>query len=330
MSKLAQARRITALKGHFTRLLNQIRILLGDDFNKEEVLDLQNTLNDRRDLLVDEIYTYLDMLTAEDDESNIKEREKEIAEIDAKIDKVNDEVASALKQSKLKVTPKVTMEPDCVERISLPRFNGSGYFRWKAMYDCLVHNQHYTDLIKMLKLLSCLDGEPKELLKNYPLKDHSYSHCISRLEQVYGGDERHVSEVVRQVRTGKTVDEENLAELRRFVSTLEAAVVALGENNENLRGCGTLYQCARERLSSTLAREYTRWTVEQDVSEAFSSLITFLSKWSKIIESAPQGAKSRQRPPMISHNQMLTDAGRNVTPKRDFLPTCAWHQKEAS
>jgi len=24
----------------------------------------------------------------------------------------------------------------------------------------------------------------------------------------------------------------------------------------------------------------------------------------------------------------LTDAGRNVTPKRDFLPTCAWHQKE--
>ena len=103
----------------------------------------------------------------------------------------------------------------------------------------------------------------------------------------------------------------------------------LGEESEELTQRGALYQCAKERLSSSLLREYMRWVVEQNASEQFSSLIKCLCQWSKIIENAPQASK-RIRPPMISHNQTLCRESPNnySSTKESFVPVCAWHQKE--
>ena len=98
----------------------------------------------------------------------------------------------------------------------------------------------------MLRLVACLDREPKQLLMNYPPVEASYDLCLSRLEQVYGGTERR--------RQGRIVDEENLLEVRKFISTLEAVDVALAETGESVSCHGTLYMVSKERLSQQLLR----------------------------------------------------------------------------
>ena len=57
INKLIQARKIAALKGHLTRVFNKTRIALAEDeVDKNLILELQETLCDKRDIFVNEIY----------------------------------------------------------------------------------------------------------------------------------------------------------------------------------------------------------------------------------------------------------------------------------
>ena len=141
-----------------------------------------------------------------------------------------------------------------------------------------------------------------------------------------GGPERRVANAIRKVRTGRTIEEENLPEIRIFITVLEAAQIVLGYGDEELRQGGALYQCARERLSSTLTRNYLKWALEKDVNESFTSLINFLNIWSKIIEGAPSEHNyKRNRPPMMSH--MINEDKKTYCFNKD-INVCPWHKKE--
>ena len=56
MSNPSLARKVSALKGHITRTINQIRdsIRRGDD--EDTIINLRDTLCDRRDVYSDELY----------------------------------------------------------------------------------------------------------------------------------------------------------------------------------------------------------------------------------------------------------------------------------
>ena len=330
--RISQARKITALKGHLTRLINKIQnILCQEEFDKDELIDLKETLFDRRDILIDEINAYIDELHLQKEEEEIKRRENEINVIDDKIEFLTTDINNTLKDLKMtnKSKSQKQQQPECqLERITLPRFNGKEYFQWKAIFDVVIDEQSWPDRIKFIRLMSCLDGAPRELLSNYPPVDASYHRCLNRLEQVYGGPERRVADAIRKVRSGRTIEEENLPELRRYITVLEAAEIALGYDDDELRQGGALYQCARERLSSSLTRNYLKWALEKDVSESFQSLTTFLTIWSKVIEGTPSEHNiKRNRPPILSHT--IDNDKRNCRPNKDnFVIVCPWHKKE--
>ena len=337
--RLSQVKKISGLKGHITRCINKIHSVLAEDYiDKNELKELNETLLDRRDILVNEIYTYLESLEDKTEEQNeFEEKQKEINKLDSKIEAISEEINRALKQIKIdNMTPTVSVNQnklECqLERIALPKFNGKDYHHWKPIYDAVVHVQSWPDTTKMIRLLSCLEAEPRELLKNYPLVDASYELCLSRLEQVYGGEDRRITEAIRRVRTGKTIDEENLPEVRRFTTTLESAEIALTTSGEDVSNHGALYHCAKERLSPSLLRTYIKWIFDTGVSESFKSLINFMTQWSKILENAP-ACKRIARPFMTSHvldtNASTSNNIKNLSRSKEiFIPPCVYHQKE--
>lgn len=103
--RLAQAKKMTALKDHLTRLFNRIQnILVQDEVNKNELIDLKETLYDRRDILVSEIYTYLDELDGS--KEDMLENEKQIEVIDDKIESIVNEINIFLKKTGKEVKQK--------------------------------------------------------------------------------------------------------------------------------------------------------------------------------------------------------------------------------
>lgn len=62
----------------------------------------------------------------------------------------------------------------------MPKFSGKDYFQWRAIFDVVVHSKPYLDQIKILILLSCLEEEPKELIKNFPPVDANYKPAVPR------------------------------------------------------------------------------------------------------------------------------------------------------
>lgn len=81
------------------------------------------------------------------------------------------------------------------------------YYQWKAIFDVVVDQHNWSDRTKFLRRLSSLDGEIKELPKNYPSVDVRVRHptCLIRLKHVNGGDERRIVEAIRQVRTARLI-----------------------------------------------------------------------------------------------------------------------------
>lgn len=157
--------------------------------------------------------------------------------------------------------------------------------------------------------------------------------ALDRLESVYGGQDRKLADAIRNVRQGRTVEEENLYELRRFISTLEATTLVLG--NKDVEGnTDALFQLAKERLAKGLLRNYVKWLMDRNASESFHSLITFLSEWIKIIESAPDSTKTnRFKMQMSTYSQVMEDkdigARSSYQNGRPIYQTnCLWHLKE--
>ena len=73
----------------------------------------------------------------------------------------------------------------------------------------------------MLHLLSCLEGEPKDLIAHYPPTSDSYGCALDPLELLYGGRRRLMSEAIQNVRQGRVTDEENVRDVKRFLAVLE-------------------------------------------------------------------------------------------------------------
>ena len=77
--------------------------------------------------------------------------------------------------------------PRKLPAISLPQFSGK-YSDWSSFKDMfLAFIKHDTDLqeVERLFLLSCLSGEPANLLKNIPVTDDNYTPAWARLQAHY-------------------------------------------------------------------------------------------------------------------------------------------------
>ena len=67
--KLTHARKISALKGHLTRLMNMIQNCLNSDkVESEEIMELQEWMCDKRDVIIDSIY---DLISNDEGEAEV-------------------------------------------------------------------------------------------------------------------------------------------------------------------------------------------------------------------------------------------------------------------
>lgn len=102
--------------------------------NKDELLELKETLLYREDIFESKVYTYLD----EYDDSNkeeLRQRLNQIETVDNKLKSVIKEINDFLKINKINGRPKKTLnETECqLKRISFPRFSGKDYFQRKSL-----------------------------------------------------------------------------------------------------------------------------------------------------------------------------------------------------
>ena len=326
---MAQAKRVAVHKGIFTRYLNEARMLMaGEDDKEAKVRELQIKIADTRDVIVDEIYTLAEQLADSERFEEAVEKEKELKLIDNRLETINDEIASYVNR-KTKAGKKIASEGNSpLQPIKLPSFSGKDYFRWRAIFDIAVDSQEISKKFKMLNLITCLEGEPKELIAHYPPTAESYDCALHRLEELYGGKRRLMAEAIQNVRQGRIIDEENLSDVKRFLAVLEATVVTMKETNYKgeLTEGGALIECAKDRMSRSFLREYTKWTISERKEASFESLINFLSEWIQILSSSMtyKAGKAKSQVAFLNTAQNTNKDKKGST----FRSYCLWHKIE--
>ena len=333
-SSVNHVRRIAGRKGQITKLINNIRDTISNSEDEHDVRSLQQKLEDARDVFVDDVFAYLDEINDEEDKRLVlKQKEQEIERIDRRIEEVNDAIISYIKDIKIKTKGKkadISEEVIHLERLNLPRFSGKNYWHWRSIFDVTVLSQTWSDKTKMLRLISCVEGEALDLIRLYPVVDASFHIALKRLENEYGGNKRLVSEAVKNVRKGKTIHEEDAGEIRKFISILESTRIVYEDQAAELDEAGALYQCARERLASGLLRQFLQWCNNKDVSEDFNSLIDFLSQWLNIIKDSKTDNINKvfKKPPITTYSQSLKERQSHVDCNSSYKVHCIWHKKE--
>ena len=329
-TRIQSLRRIAGRKGQITKLINNIRDAMSTCEERSDIRTLQQRLEEYRDVYVDEVLNYCEELKDENKDEVTSAKEKEIEQIDERINEVNNEIKEYSKKSEVNDSinkADVSEELIHLERLNLPKFSGTDYFYWKSIFDVTVLAQRWSDKTKMLRLISCLEGEAYELIRLYPIADASFHVALERLESEYGGRKRMVSEAIKNVRKGKIVCEEDIKEIRTFTSVLESTRIVYKDQATELDGEGPLFHCARERLSPGLLRQYLQWCNTKNVSESFVSLIDFLTQWVKILkESKPDFLKSK-RSVMSNYVQSQGSKERGVGSGSSFQVRCVWHKK---
>ena len=67
-------------------------------------------------------------------------------------------------------------------------------------FDAVIYQQNWPGMSKMLRLLSYVEGEPKEFIKNFPSSDERHEQCLMRLDQVCVDEDRQIEDAIRKVR----------------------------------------------------------------------------------------------------------------------------------
>ena len=190
--RMLHVRKIAGRKGQITKLINNIRDAMYNDEACEDVRVLQIKIEDCRELLVEEIFSYIAEVKDEDKNELTIKKEHEIELIDQKIEMISLEIKQYLIEHKVKEPePKRESEVNIqLEKISLPKFSGTNYFYWKSIFDVTVLDQPWSDKTKMLRLISCLEGDPKMLISHYTLSllHFRLRRAVSRMNTVARSD----------------------------------------------------------------------------------------------------------------------------------------------
>jgi len=157
----------------------------------------------------------------------------------------------------------------------LPKFSEhSNYYFWRSQFNVLVEEKPWSDQEKMLRLLSCLEGEPKMILSSYTPTGYAYNIAMNRLELEYGGKRRLIRQTINALRQGKIVESHNSKALKMFLSQIETAICVFEENglSQELQSGSSLIECAKDRLDKDLLSQYLRYTRREETSESFFNL----------------------------------------------------------
>ena len=263
-------------------------------------------------------------------------KEKEIAAIEEKVNQERDNLHRHLNGAKTDLLSKRDSLNYCdeklsdIEKLPLETFSGrENYFYWKSIFDVCIDKKSVNKQTKMLRLLSCLRGEPKQLLSSYTSTGESYEAALGRLDAEYGGAERLLRKTISRVRDGKLIHGNNLFELREFLSIIESAVINM-KLQDGDPDRGALYQCAKDRLHSNFLKQFLRWTTNNNLKDNFLTLRLFLEQEIRVMSevntrSQDENSKFDNRSKKMCAYFAQEQRGSQIGPKEKQKPFCVLH-----
>mgnify|MGYP003531943642 CR=1 FL=1 len=124
------------------------------------------------------------------------------------------------------------------------------YAKWRQIFDECVDKMEIPDVDKQLQLEECLDGQARELVKNFGFGGGAYKAILDKLEKFYGGENRSYSAIMKEVAEFRPISEVTAAQLDKFVSLVESLVLRIKTiEKAGELGNGLLYQSLLQKLT---------------------------------------------------------------------------------
>ena len=123
-------------------------------------------------------------------------------------------------------------------RLDLPRFDGDP-LSWRpfdAQFQASVGSRNIPEVQKLVYLMSCLQGEAKKSLQNLPLTAGNYSVAQEILKSRFGNPANLVALYAHEVVNLKSVSDNDVSGLRRFLDQFTAAHRELKSLLEEVQG----------------------------------------------------------------------------------------------
>ncbi|VDN55809.1 unnamed protein product [Dracunculus medinensis] len=119
-------------------------------------------------------------------------------------------------------------------KLQLMKFDGSirSWVAFKDNFLSTIGNRNLDPVDKLRYLISCLEGEAKELVEGFPMDDESYRNLWEILENRYGDKSIIIEELYKELRelNPKTKD---IKEIRKDLERIFRQLISLGEDINN-------------------------------------------------------------------------------------------------
>ncbi|EYB91440.1 hypothetical protein Y032_0206g1994 [Ancylostoma ceylanicum] len=193
--------------------------------------------------------------------------------------------------------------------IPIPIFTGKvqEYTNFWTLFESNVDRQPLTNLQKFNYLITALRGEPRELIKRYPITEANYTHAIQLLRDKYGDESKLIADLQSRLEMTKA-DNKSIYAQRRLLEQILPIVTQLEELGITLNGSYPTkkllskfsYTLQRQVLERCLLqnKKETDW-IMRDVLSELDDLITTQEQISEMIDSIPNKCDDRSRD---SHN----------------------------
>jgi hypothetical protein len=165
-----------------------------------------------------------------------------------------------------------------VKRIDLPQFDGktSNFFKWKSTFDILVKNN--PDLNKTTKFLyldQALTGEAHRIMEHLEHSEISYDLALTSLEEKYGGKEKQLQSMYRQIKDIRPV--KDFHTLQDYQYVLLGVLSVMKNQNINLKDQLVHLQLC-EKMNQRLMKEYVFFRERNGSEGVIETLIDFVNK----------------------------------------------------
>ncbi|EFP00902.1 hypothetical protein CRE_10685 [Caenorhabditis remanei] len=202
----------------------------------------------------------------------------------------------------------------------VPKFNGnrSDYENfWLLFETSLKVNGVENDLLKFNFLLNSLEGEPKELMRQFRLSEENYQKAVDLLQKKYYDKKRIVTELTRQLRTVRAKSE-STSDQRKLLDTITIIVSQLNENRGQIDAEMTkdiivekFDMRIREKIEDMQLDAQDDWTIEQ-LLEKMDSVITREEKLNIKLDRSEKSEKSSKETSKIrTSNNYSTNNSNN-------------------
>jgi hypothetical protein len=146
------------------------------------------------------------------------------------------------------------------------------------------------DLQKLNYLISCCEGEAKEITKSYAIKDSSYREILDHFEEQYGNPR-----LITQDYTKKIIDPQpfKTAPFRQFLNELDSAIRQLSEHGVDTEACSAFIVTLTERNMPKDIFAKWREHIFNDKEHSTNKLVKFLRE--KLQCLPPETQESSQK-----------------------------------